>query len=220
MKDILALISKTADGVFAVDREQRIVFWNDAAAALLGLSAQEALGRFCYEVIGGRDESGQLVCHAQCSILITALRQELVLTHDLVVRTKAGRELVLNVSTIVVPSQWSDLFVLVHLFRDVSRQKEVQRFAQHLFSIVGKLSLPLATEPLIRPPVSSSSMNLTGREREVLRLLASGASTEAIAKQLFISPSTVRNHITSILAKLDVRSRLEAVTLALRSGLL
>ncbi len=63
-------------------------------------------------------------------------------------------------------------------------------------------------------------MDLTDREREVLRLLAAGASTKAIAKQLFISSSTVRNHITKILAKLDVRSRLEAVTLAMRSGLI
>ncbi|MFQ5931541.1 MAG: PAS domain-containing protein, partial [Nitrospiraceae bacterium] len=176
MTDLLALISKTADGVFAVDREQRIVFWNNAAAALLGLSAQEVLGRFCYEVIAGRDESGRLVCHANCGSLMTALRQDLVPTHDLVVRTKASQEVWLNVSTIVVPSQWMDLFVLVHLFRDVSREKEIGHFVQQLLSTVEKLSMSPGNEPLIRPPLPPSSMDVTTREREVLRLLASGSS--------------------------------------------
>lgn len=219
MQDLLALISKTADAVFAVDREQRIVFWNDAATALIGLSAQEVLGKFCYEVLVGRDESGQLVCHAQCGSLMTAIRQELVPTHDVVVRAKTGQEVWLNVSTIVVPSQWSDLVVLIHLFRDVTREKEIGHSVQQLLSTVAKLSLPPVTEPLIRPLLSPTAKDLTDREREVLCLLASGASTKAIAEQLFISPATVRNHIKSILTKLGVRSRLEAVTLALRSGL-
>jgi len=58
------------------------------------------------------------------------------------------------------------------------------------------------------------------RERDVLRLLGSGASTRTIAKKLFISPATARNHVRHILAKLQVHSRLEAVTLALRNGLI
>ncbi len=49
----------------------------------------------------------------------------------------------------------------------------------------------------------------------MLRLLASGMSTKAIANQLFISSSTVRNHIHNILTKLGVHSRLEATVLAL-----
>lgn len=61
---------------------------------------------------------------------------------------------------------------------------------------------------------------ITSREQEVLRLLASGASTEAIATQLGISPATARNHINKILGKLGVHSRLEAVTLALRNGVI
>lgn len=218
MKDILALISKTADAVFAIDREQRLVFWNDAAATLIGLSAQETLGKFCYEVLAGRDESGQLICQGNCGSLINALCQELVPTRDIVVRTKAGQEVWLNLSTVVVPSRWHDLFVLIHLFRDVSREKEAQRIVQQILSIAGKLSLTPGTDPLIRSPLPPTS-DLTGRERQVLRLLASGASNKAIAKRLFISPSTVRNHVHNILTELNVRSRLEAVTLALRSGL-
>lgn len=58
---------------------------------------------------------------------------------------------------------------------------------------------------------------LTRREREVLQLLADGLSGERIAARLVISPSTQRNHVTNILAKLDVHSQLQAVVFALRN---
>ncbi len=219
MNGILDLISKTADGVCAVDRKQRIVHWNDAAEALTGFKAREALGKCCNEIFAGRDVSGCLVCHAHCPKMGMALNQKMIATQDLLVRTKAGRDAWLSVSTIVAPTAWQDQFVLVRLFRDASRQKENDRFVQQLLSIVPKLSLSRGTEPPTHSPPSPSSVGLTGREQEVLRLLASGGSNNAIAKQLFISPSTARNHIHNILAKFGVHSRLEAVTLAIRNGL-
>jgi two-component system, NarL family, nitrate/nitrite response regulator NarL len=60
---------------------------------------------------------------------------------------------------------------------------------------------------------------LTGREREILRLLADGNSTGEIAKALGIRPMTVQSHVKNILAKLGVHSKVEAVTLAWRMGL-
>jgi DNA-binding NarL/FixJ family response regulator len=60
---------------------------------------------------------------------------------------------------------------------------------------------------------------LTPREREVLRLLAEGHSDRQIAAALSISPKTVGNHVSRILAKLDVETRTAAATQALRGGL-
>jgi len=61
---------------------------------------------------------------------------------------------------------------------------------------------------------------LTPREREVLEELAAGKSTDTIAASLHISPVTVRNHIQRILPKLGARSRLEAVALGIRAGII
>jgi PAS domain S-box-containing protein len=220
MKDLLSLLSNTTDAVFAVDRDGRIAFWNDAATTLLGHQAPDVLGRFCFDVIASRDASGTLVCKAHCHSRIAALRQERVPTRDVVVSTQDGRELWLNVSTIVVPSRWQDLAVLVHLFRDVSREKEAQHFIQQLLSHLPKvhMSSPGTASPT-RPTSALSPKDLTDREQEVLRFLAWGASTTTIAEKLCISPPTVRKHINNIFTKLDVRSRLEAVTLAMRNGL-
>jgi DNA-binding NarL/FixJ family response regulator len=61
---------------------------------------------------------------------------------------------------------------------------------------------------------------LTGRELQVLRLLAGGLTQEGIAKELYISPKTVGTHIQRILTKLGVHSRSEAVAIAYRSGMM
>ena len=61
---------------------------------------------------------------------------------------------------------------------------------------------------------------LSRRELEVLQLLSEGRSTAEIADKLILSVNTVRNHITHLMAKLGVRSRLEAVNVAVRRGLI
>jgi len=60
---------------------------------------------------------------------------------------------------------------------------------------------------------------LSAREREILTLTAAGLSTPQIARQLGLAPKTVRNQVSMILAKLQVPSRAEAVTLAVGAGL-
>lgn len=55
---------------------------------------------------------------------------------------------------------------------------------------------------------------LSAREREVLAILADGRSNSEIARQLFVSEKTVRNHVTNIFAKLDINDRAGAVACA------
>ena len=64
------------------------------------------------------------------------------------------------------------------------------------------------------------SPRLTERELEVLRLVAQGLNNREIAKQLFISENTVKNHVRNILEKLQLHSRMEAVMYAVREKLL
>ncbi|HLN15668.1 MAG TPA: response regulator transcription factor [Acidimicrobiales bacterium] len=65
----------------------------------------------------------------------------------------------------------------------------------------------------------SSPHNLSPRELEVLQLLADGASTDEIVARLVISPHTARNHVRNILSKMGVHSKLEAVSVAAREGI-
>jgi DNA-binding NarL/FixJ family response regulator len=62
--------------------------------------------------------------------------------------------------------------------------------------------------------------DLTGREREVLTLLSTGLNANSIALELYLSINTVRKHVQSILLKLHTHSQLEAVSAAVRSGII
>lgn len=70
-----------------------------------------------------------------------------------------------------------------------------------------------------RPPTQASTV-LTTRQAEVLAMIANGASTVQIAESLHLSQETVRNHVRNILRRLRVHSRVEAVAIAYRDGLL
>jgi len=66
---------------------------------------------------------------------------------------------------------------------------------------------------------SNALSELTNREREILRYLASGATNQEIALKLVISENTVKNHVHNILEKLNLRSRREVLDFARRNGL-
>jgi DNA-binding NarL/FixJ family response regulator len=68
-------------------------------------------------------------------------------------------------------------------------------------------------------PAQENGALLSERELDVLRLLAAGKANVDIARELYLSPYTVRNHISSILAKLQIANRTEAAAYAIRRGL-
>jgi DNA-binding NarL/FixJ family response regulator len=84
-------------------------------------------------------------------------------------------------------------------------------------AVAGKLLGQAASA--VPKPTTSITDKLTERENEVLRLLARGLSNEGIARQLFLSEGTVRNHVGSIVSKLGAADRTQAAVIALQSGL-
>ncbi|MDX2212484.1 MAG: response regulator transcription factor [Oculatellaceae cyanobacterium bins.114] len=68
--------------------------------------------------------------------------------------------------------------------------------------------------PQTLPDLPPGFAELTRREREVLRLIATGSSNREIAQTLYISEGTVRNHVTNILARLELRDRTQAAIFA------
>jgi NarL family two-component system response regulator LiaR len=106
---------------------------------------------------------------------------------------------------------------IAYLLKDVSADDLVAAIrAAH----AGRATLsPEAAQALVertnQPP--TPGLNLTERERDVLALMVEGLENTQIAKRLAVSPSTIKSHVSNVLLKLDVGSRTEAVTLALRN---
>ena len=89
----------------------------------------------------------------------------------------------------------------------------------------GKPSLsPEATQALInlatKTPKTAPNYNLTEREQSILKLMVDGLSNQEIADQIFVSRSTVKNYVSTILSKLGAQNRIEAVRLVVEQSLL
>lgn len=220
MARLFATLERTADGAMVVDQEGKIVFWNRAAYHLLGFRAEEVFGRPCCEVIRGETLSGRPLCSPTCPIANRIRSGGGVRQFDMQTRTKDGRLVWLNVSSLPVPSRKPGTFWVAHLFRNITRHAKVFRLVEELYKTL------CAPTPTVAPgkdrqdcPVEhASSLPLTKRELEILRLLAGGATSARIADTLCISPKTVRNHIQHILEKLGAHNRLEALAIAFRPG--
>lgn len=209
-KDLLDVLAETADGAFALDRDARILLWNQAAERITGRVAADVVGSPCCEVMQGRDPAGNTVCVPGCHIQAMSLRGALPASYDLSIRHASGKRLWLNISTILVHGDNGELTASVHLFRDVTSRRELEA---HLKQGLGEQLLDADVPP-------DTLQALTPREREVLKLMTRGLPAAAIANRLSISRATVRNHTQNILRKLGVHSKLAAVAMANRYGLL
>ena len=95
---------------------------------------------------------------------------------------------------------------------------EVERLAR---AARVELAPPAANDAVVAAPApAGTDLGLTGRELEVLRLVAEGRSNRQVAEALFISAKTASVHVSNILAKLGVASRVEAAAVAHHAGLL
>jgi NarL family two-component system response regulator LiaR len=106
-----------------------------------------------------------------------------------------------------------------YLLKDVSADELAQAIRS---AHAGRSTLsPEAAQALVhaasQPP--ATGFDLTERERVVLALMVEGLNNTQIAAKLTVSPSTIKSHVSNILSKLGVSSRTEAVTMALRNGL-
>jgi len=204
MRTIERLFHNTADAVVGIDRSQRVCFWNKAAEHLFGLPFEKVNGGNCYTIIAGSDLSGCAYCSADCLLFKRLLMGENVSDYDLVVKGRGDDSVMLNVGAVLVPEarRTKTRPIAFLLFRRVDSYRLIKRLA--------------AESKIKAKEAGTSKYRLTSREMEILDLAANGVRTPVIARQLFISDSTVRNHFKNIFTKLGVHTRAEAVSLALR----
>lgn len=214
-KDLSKLLDGTADAAFAVNEQGLICAWNQAAEKLYGYPASEVLQKSCAELFQGRSNLGTQVCTESCSVIDCAQAHREVSNYDMEVKARSGRRLWVNVSILVFHDERTNRHLVAHLTRDIGRRKKREDLAQKLVQVAKQISsLPDDAGPLA--PVSP----LTEQEGNVLRVLAEGKSPAAVARELRISPRTLRNHIHHVNQKLHTHNRLEAVIQALRRRLL
>jgi DNA-binding CsgD family transcriptional regulator len=175
------------------------------------------LGKPCHQILCGQDVFGNRFCNERCALVDMIARHEPVRHFEMKVRQESGETLSASFAIVVVPGARRGQFTMLHFFQPVERRSEVDALVRRVLAGTPAPIPPSLSGGADAPPPTPA---LTAREVEVLRLLADGTSTPAIADSLFISVTTTRNHIQHILRKLDVHSKLEAVAFAFRSHLL
>jgi PAS domain S-box-containing protein len=212
--DPLDVINHTGAPAFATDETGRITIWNKGAEGMLGYSASQVLGKNCHEILHGLDVFGNRFCNRPCALNCMVERHETVHHFELDVRAESGELIPASFSIVVVPGPRAHQHSLIHFLEQVDRRREVS-------ALIRRILTDDHAAPVLQSTIAESpSPTLTLREIQILRMIASGTSTRRIADSLCISVPTTRNHIQNICRKLDVHSKLEAVSLALRTHLL
>jgi PAS domain S-box-containing protein len=208
-----------AAGAFVVDETHHIVAWNEAAERLLGCSAGETIGRLCFEVLAYREGRRERFCASHCPG-VRARGRRGGSSIEFVVQTAHGGVRRLTMATVAARAP-SGAARIVHFLLDPHERRPIER---EIVAVAGgdaprdgeseaevQLMERLAPERLPR---------VSPRELEVLGLLAQGHTPHDIAAVLGISRVTVRNHLTHVMEKLEVNTRLQAIVVASRLHLL
>jgi DNA-binding CsgD family transcriptional regulator len=186
----MTTVFRSGDPLMAFAPDLRVDTWNEELESLTGIPAAEAIGRPCWEVLGGLDERGAVVCHRGCSAARLAREGWPVPARRILIRAAEGRKLVKMSTIAAVDADRST--VGLHLFQPAVETESEPAPASHL----------------------------TARQQEVLELIAEGAPAKVIATKLGVAEVTVRNHIRAILLELGCHSQLEALAEARRRRLL
>jgi PAS domain S-box-containing protein len=184
---------------------------------LFGYPASEVLHRNIDEVLQARDALGTPAL-AKGSSAATRNRDGAsggIPNFDLEVRTRSGKRIWVNVSTIVFDNQRTGRRLFARLVRDIDKRRRNEDLVDRVLEAARQL-VALASDPSDHAVVDP----LSEQERRILKLFAEGRNATTIARQLRISPQTLRNHLHHINRKLRTNNRLEAVTHAQRRGLL
>ena len=218
IREITELVNSTSDSAFAADGSGHIVAWNRAAETMFGMSAPDAMGKRCGEIMQGLDECGP-VCSADCTVQQAVRKHHPVGNFDLHIQTANGRQWC-NVSVLIANEANSTMPYSIHIVRQIDVRKRLELLLRDFVVTGTGLSTEQATTLISSAHAPARETELSERERDVLKLLARGVTTTTVAKQLHISRTTVNNHVQHILRKLGAHTRLEAIRRAEHAGLI
>ena len=205
----------------------RVMLVDDHTMVRRGLAA--FLKAFDDLELAGEAESGEAAIRLCAEVLPDIILMDMVMPDmDGATATRVIRQQFPQVQVIALTSfKEGDLVknaleagAIGYLLKDVSADELVWAIrAAH----AGRATLsPEAAQALVETANQSVApgLDLTEREREVLTLMIEGLNNTQIAGRLTVSPSTIKSHVSNILAKLGVASRTEAVSLALRNRII
>ena len=215
--ELFLVLEHTADAMYAVTETGEVCAWNAAAERVFGYTAAEGIHRHIEDILDAYDALGTepLAGGREAATRHWDADSGGIPNFDLEVRNRSGERMWVNVSTIVFDNQRTRRRLFIRLARDITQRKHSEELAGRLVESARQL-VALNDDVSNHTPVEA----LSEQERRILKLFAEGVNPAGIARELNISPQTLRNHLHHINRKLRTHNRLEAVTHAQRRGLI
>ena len=210
------LVLKSTVPAFAVDEKNRVVALNDQAQESFGFRPKAVLGRNSGDAFETRDAFGNRACPRHCAFHSMAQKRERIEGCTLQIKNAKGEFVMVYASADVVRTEGMSSYEIVFFLRPERRRQTIDAMLERpphrrLFD-----EMRAQMENGLR----EANLQLSGRQRQVLVLLAAGRTSAEITKALGVSLNTVRHHMQNILGKLDCHSQAQAVAVAIRQKLI
>ncbi|MEO8195727.1 MAG: ATP-binding protein [Thermoanaerobaculia bacterium] len=143
--ELAAVLGGIAEGVYAVDRDRRVLYLNPPAARMLGIAAEQAVGRFCGDLLRPRADGGELPCEEHCPILDARFRGPTQVTERIGGATGDGPSA--GERTVVLRSSPPSAGIQVQVMRDESAVEAAHRARDLVVAdLAHELKTPLAAQ--------------------------------------------------------------------------
>ena len=171
----LDILNGAPYGPYAVNLAQTIRFWNRSAELITGHTAEDVIGRPCYDVVQNLTDGGATpACQHGCPSLRALQEGQLPQTYEVSMLCASGDRKFVLITPMIILGTLSSETVLVHLFDESGGNAEVEQVTK---TMVPMLSVPRDGNE----PIPEIAEQLTARELEVLRLAALGLTPQEIA---------------------------------------
>ena len=128
---INTLLDSIADGIFVIDCEQTITYFNHAAEKITGVQKEQAIGKKCFEVLGGQSDE----CKKQCFLKESMLTGKEILSRKINIVRSDGQEIPVTISASVVRNEHGDVIGGVETMRDITAMEFLRKKIEGQFSI-------------------------------------------------------------------------------------
>lgn len=136
--ELVRIMNSLYDGIYVVNPEREILFWNDAAARMTGYSAAEVIGKRCRDdILNHIDENGVLLCRGACPILV-AFSTGSNASVKVYPKTKQGKRFPVETNISVVRDEAGKVVAAIEIFRDITHQEEYRIMQEKFNSLIKK----------------------------------------------------------------------------------
>jgi PAS domain S-box-containing protein len=162
------------DGVYIVDRQRKIIFWNNGAEKMTGYSAEEVSGRSCADdILNHIDENGGLLCRGFCPLELT-LQEGQEIELKVYPKDKSGRRFPVMTHIAPIRDASGNIIAGIEVFRDMSREEDFRVLQEKFNAVVQQYVSETAYHEMLEKARTGGKGSARRRDLTILHLDVAG----------------------------------------------